>query len=503
MTAIMTALQMAATWQVFAATLFGSVVGLIFGAIPGLTYSMALAMVLPLTFSMGNEPAIAAMLSTYIGGMTGGAISAILIGVPGTPSAAATVFDGHMLAKNNQASLAIGTATLAAGIGGILSLLIMLISVQVLARVALAFGPAEISALVIFGLSTICGLAEKSLVRGMIGGVLGLIVMIIGQDPIDGIERFTFGSVTMLQGVDLLVAMIGLFAVPHAIAVLARWRRGNEAKVEALAVRVELPNIALMLRHWWNLLRSSLIGTVIGAIPGTGGPIAAFLAYDQAKRFHKHPEKMGKGDLAGVIAPEAANHAVTGGAMIPLLGLGIPGDPATAIILGGLLIHGIQPGPLLFAEKPAVIANIYVLFLLAYIVVVLLQLYGVRLFVRALRVPPHLLAAGILVMCAVGSFAIRNTLFDVVVMMLVGLAGYLLLRVRIPVAPILLGLVLGPTLEREARTALIMSQGNWSIFFSSVPSLLFFGLTALVIGAHVVGSMRARSRALAATEGDA
>jgi putative tricarboxylic transport membrane protein len=503
MAAIMTALETAATWQVLAATLFGSVVGLIFGAIPGLTYSMALAMVLPLTFGMGNEPAIAAMLSTYIGGMTGGAISAILIGVPGTPSAAATVFDGHMLAKNNQASLAIGTATVAAGIGGILSLLIMLISVQVLARIALAFGPAEISALVIFGLSTICGLAEKSLVRGMIGGVLGLMVMIIGQDPIDGLERFTFGSVTMLQGVDLLVAMIGLFAVPHAIAVLARWRRGNESKVEALAVRVELPTVALMLKYWWNLLRSGLIGTVIGAIPGTGGPIAAFLAYDQAKRFHKHPDRMGKGDLAGVIAPEAANHAVTGGAMIPLLGLGIPGDPATAIILGGLLIHGIQPGPLLFAEKPAVIANIYVLFLLAYIVVVLLQLYGVRLFVHALRAPPHLLAAGILVMCAVGSFAIRNTLFDVMVMMLVGLAGYLLLRVRIPVAPILLGLVLGPTLEREARTALIMSQGNWSIFFSSVPSLLFFGLTVLVIGAHVVGSMRARSRALAATESDA
>jgi putative tricarboxylic transport membrane protein len=500
MDAIATALHAAATWQVLAATLFGSLVGLIFGAIPGLTYSMALAMVLPLTFGMGNEPAIAAMLSTYIGGMTGGAISAILIGVPGTPSAAATVFDGHMLAKNNQASLAIGTATVAAGIGGILSLLIMLISVQVLAHIALAFGPAEITALVIFGLSTICGLAEKSLLRGMIGGVLGLMVMTIGQDPIDGMERFTFGSVTMLQGVDLLVAMIGLFAVPHAIAVLARWRAAREAKVEALAVRVELPTVALMASHGWNLLRSGLIGTVIGAIPGTGGPIAAFLAYDQAKRFHKHPERMGQGDLAGVIAPEAANHAVTGGAMIPLLGLGIPGDPATAIILGGLLIHGIQPGPLLFADKPAVIANIYVLFLLAYVVVVLLQLYGVRLFVRALRVPPHLLAVGILIMCAVGSFAIRNTLFDVVVMMAVGLAGYLLLRVRIPVAPILLGLVLGPTLEREARTALIMSEGHYSIFFSSLPALLFFGLAVLVIGAHVIGNLRARSRALAAGE---
>jgi putative tricarboxylic transport membrane protein len=498
MAAIITALHAVATWQVFVATLFGSVVGLIFGAIPGLTYSMALAMVLPLTFSMGNEPAIAAMLSTYIGGMTGGAISAILIGVPGTPSAAATVFDGHMLAKNNQASLAVGTATVAAAIGGILSLLIMLISVQVLAHLALAFGPAEITALVIFGLSTICGLAEKSLVRGLIGGVLGLMVMSIGQDPIDGIQRFTFGTVTMLQGVDLLVAMIGLFAVPHAIAALAQWRRGREPKVEAQAVKVELPTVALIASHWWNLLRSGLIGTVIGAIPGTGGPIAAFLAYDQAKRFHKHPERLGKGDLAGVIAPEAANHAVTGGAMIPLLGLGIPGDPATAIILGGLLIHGIQPGPLLFVEKPAVIANIYLIFLLSYLLVVLLQLYGVRLFVRALGVPPHLLALGILVMCAVGSFAIRDTLFDVVAMMVIGLGGYLLLRARIPVAPVLLGLVLGPTLERESRTALIMSEGHYSIFYSSLPALLFFSLTLLVLGMHIVGGLRARNRSLTA-----
>ena len=503
MAAILTALHAVATWQVLAATLFGSLVGLIFGAIPGLTYSMALAMVLPLTFGMGNEPAIAIMLSTYIGGMTGGAISAILIGVPGTPSAAATVLDGHLLAKNNQGSLAVGTATVAAGIGGILSLLIMLVSVQVLAHIALAFGPAEITALVIFGLSTICGLAEKSLVRGMIGGVLGLMVMTIGQDPIDGLQRFTFGSVTMLQGVDLLVAMIGLFAVPHAIAALAQWRRGAEAKVEAQAVRAELPTVRLLASHWANLLRSSLIGTVIGAIPGTGGPIAAFLAYDQAKRFHKHPERMGKGDLAGVIAPEAANHAVTGGAMIPLLGLGIPGDPATAIILGGLLIHGIQPGPLLFTEKPAVIANIYVLFVMAYICVVLLQLYGVRLFVRALRVPPHLLAVGILVMCAVGSFAIRNTLFDVLVMMAIGLAGYLLLRVRIPVAPILLGLVLGPTLERESRTALIMSEGHLSVFYTSPTALVFFVLAVLVIGGHVLGTLRARSRGLAASEGEA
>ncbi len=497
MHAILMGLATAATWQVLVATLFGSLVGLIFGAIPGLTYSMALAMVLPITFGMGNEPAIAVMLSTYIGGMTGGAISAILIGVPGTPSAAATVLDGHLLAKSNKASLAIGVATVSAGVGGILSLVVMLIAVKLLATVALAFGPAEITALVIFGLSTICGLAERSLVRGLIGGVLGLMVMTIGQDPIDGLPRFTFGSTTMLQGVDLLVAMIGLFAVPHAIAALTAWKAGEEARPQAAAVKVELPSFVLLRSHWANLLRSSLIGTVIGAIPGTGGPIAAFLSYDQARRFHKHPERMGRGegDLAGVIAPEAANHAVTGGAMIPLLGLGIPGDPATAIILGGLLIHGIQPGPMLFMEKPTVIANIYWLFFLAYIVVVILQLYGVRLFVHALRVPPHLLAVGILVMCAVGSFAIRNTLFDVGVMMVIGFFGYLLLRVRIPVAPVLLGLVLGPTLERSSRTALIMSEGHLDIFYTSLPALLFFGLALLVIGGHVVGNMRARARA--------
>jgi putative tricarboxylic transport membrane protein len=496
------ALAHAATWQVGLATLFGSLVGLIFGAIPGLTYSMALAMVLPLTFGMGNEAAIAVMLSTYIGGMTGGAISAILIGVPGTPSAAATVFDGHLLAKSNQASLAIGTATVAAGFGGILSLIIMLIAVKLLATVALAFGPAEITALVIFGLSTICGLAEKSIVRGTIGGVLGLMVMTIGQDPIDGIARFTFGSTTMLQGVDLLVAMIGLFAVPHAIATLAAWKAGKEVQPEAKAVAVRLPSLTLLRGHLANLLRSSLIGTVIGAIPGTGGPIAAFLAYDQAKRFNKHPERMGQGegDLAGVIAPEAANHAVTGGAMIPLLGLGIPGDPATAIILGGLLIHGIQPGPLLFADQPAVVANIYILFLFAYVLVVILQLYGVRFFVHALRVPPHLLAVGILVMCAVGSFAIRNTLFDVVVMMVIGFAGYWLLRARIPVAPVLLGLVLGPTLERESRTALIMSEGHLSIFWSSIPAVLFFALALLVVGGHAFGNWRAKTREQAAAQ---
>jgi putative tricarboxylic transport membrane protein len=487
------ALSAAISWQTLTATLFGSFVGLVFGAIPGLTFTMALAMVMPFTFTMDTVPAIALLLSTYIGGMTGGTVSAILIGVPGTPSAAATIFDGYPMAKAGKASLALGTATIVSAIGGILSLAIMLVSVDLLARVALAFGPAEITALVVFGLSTICGLAERSLVRGLIGGIIGLMIMTVGLDPIDATPRFTFGTVTFLQGVDLLVAMIGLFAVPHVVSALVRWKQGEQYTVNSKDVRVELPSVRLLWSYNGNILWSGMIGTIVGAIPGTGGPIAAFLAYDQARRFSRTPEQYGKGDMGGVVAPETANNAVTGGAMIPLLGLGIPGDPATAIILGGLLIHGVQPGPLLFSESPAVITNIYILFAFAYLVTTLMQLYGIRLFVRMLQVPQHLLATGILVMCAVGSFAIRNSFFDVAAMIVIGFFGYLLLRVRIPVAPVLLGLVLGPTLEREFRTAMIMSEGNFSIFYSSLPTLLFFGLALLIIALHAFGAIRARN----------
>lgn len=480
------------TLPVMAALVFGTILGLVFGAIPGLTYSMALALVLPMTFGMSPVAAMATMLSTYIGGATGGTISAILIGVPGTPSSAATVMDGYALARMGKASLTLGVSVVVSTLGGLFSLAIMLVSVDALARVALAFGPAEISALVIFGLSTICGLAEGSLLRGLIGGVLGLMVMTIGQDPIDGTQRFTFGTTTLLQGVDLLVAMIGLFAIPQLVETFATWRRGAEAEIDSNNVKIDLPTPRYLLGYWWNIVRSSVIGTVVGAIPGTGGPIAAFLAYDQEKRFSKHPERFGKGEMAGVIAPETANNAVTGGAMIPLLGLGIPGDPATAIILGGLLIHGIQPGPLLFSEKPNVIMGVYILFAISYVLVTVIQLWGIRLFVLTLRIKPHLLAVGILVMCVVGSFAIRNTLFDVVTMMVVGFIGYLLGLVRIPVAPVLLGLVLGPTLEREFRTALIMSEGSASIFYTSLPSLFFLTLAVLIVGLQAFGSLRAR-----------
>jgi putative tricarboxylic transport membrane protein len=494
MESISTALGVALSLDYILAVVGGSVVGLIFGAIPGLTFSMALALMLPVTFALEPDSAIALLLGTYIGGMTGGSVSAILLGIPGTPSAAATVFDGHPMSERGQASLALGSALIASVFGGLFSLVVMVLVAGPVASLAIAFGPAEIFALVLFGMSTICGLAERSLVRGLIGGVLGMMFMVVGLDAIDAVPRMTFGSTQMLQGVNLVVAMIGLFAVPEVINAL---RRAPAATTEgASKVQATLPTLAQLRAHFGLMCRCAGIGTGIGAIPGTGGPVAAFLAYDHARRFAKNRDNFGKGELAGVLAPETANNAVTGGAMIPLLTLGIPGDPATAVILGGFLIHGIAPGPMLFRTDLAQVQTIYFGFILAYLVVLVVQLYGIRLFVRVLQIPPHYLAVGIMVMCAIGSYAIRSSIFDVYLMVAMGLLGYVLNRLRIPVAPVVLGLVLGEILEANYRQALILTAGDYTIFVSSVPAVLFLALTVLVIGFEAVSSWRHRRQTM-------
>lgn len=471
------------------AVVIGTFIGLLFGSIPGLTFTVALALVLPVTFSLDTAPAIGLLLGTYIGGMTGGSVSAILLGIPGTPSAAATVIDGYQLTRNGKASLALGTAVIVSTFGGLVSLLVMIVSVDFVARLALRFGPAEIFALVLFGLSTICGLSEKSLVRGLIAGVIGLMLMTIGLDDMEGVQRLTFGTITLQQGVSLLVAMIALFAVPHVIEAFADYYRNDHPVVRATDVSVELPSLRDLKNNFWLMTRCALMGTGIGAIPGTGGPIAAFLAYAHARRSSKDPSRFGRGELAGVVAPETANNAVTGGAMIPLLSLGIPGDPATAIVLSGLLIHGLVPGPMLFIQHPGEIYSIYIAIILAYISVLGIQLLGIRFFVQMLRVPAHLLAVGIVVMCGFGAFAIRNSVFDVYTMGILGVLAYGLMRARIPLTPIILGLVLGPSLEREFRTALILSEGSLDVFYTSIPAMGFIGLAVVVFAMQTYRSI--------------
>jgi putative tricarboxylic transport membrane protein len=451
---------------------------------------MALALVMPFTFGMEPVAAIALLLGVYSGGMTGGAVSAVLLGIPGTPSAAATVLDGHAMARKGEASVALGASVIASAFGGLFSLVAMMLLLEQVAAVAIRFGPAEIFALVLFGLSTICGLADKSIVRGLIAGILGLMVMTVGLDEIDGVGRLTFGTVQLQQGINLLVAMIALFAVPQVISTFLSYGSAPVATVTE-NVRPELP--WRRLRGYWGLMvRTSAIGTVLGAIPGTGGPIASFLAYDHARRFSRRPSDYGTGELGGVVAPEAANNAVMGGALIPMLSLGIPGDPATAIILGGLLIHGLQPGPMLFQTHLDVIYALYMTIVVSWAVILLVQVGGIRLFVRVLRIPAHLLAVCILVLCGLGAYAIRNSIFDVYVLAIFGIGGYVLQRLRIPLAPVVLGLVLGPTLEQQYRTALILSEGSHRIFIESPFALCFLALTALVVAWQIWSSIRRR-----------
>jgi len=492
MDAFLQATSLAMTPIAIACIGLGTMVGLIFGSIPGLTFTVALALALPITFSLDAVPAIGLLLGTYIGGMTGGSVSSILLGIPGTPSAAATVLDGHPMTKRGDASIALGTAVIVSAFGGIFSLIVMVLLVDVVAALAIGFGPAEKFALVLFGLSTICGLCGGSLLKGLVSGVLGLMIMTIGLDSIDAVPRLTFGSINLLQGVNLLVALIGLFAVPFIIEAFSESKMSKAQSARVAKIRVELPPFKLLWRNFGLMLRCSALGTAIGAIPGTGGAIASFLAYDHAKRFSEKSESFGKGNIQGVIAPETANNAVTGGTMIPLLSLGIPGDPATAIVLAGLMIHGIVPGPAMFMNNAAEVYGIYLAIVVAYVWVLGLQLVGIRLFVHVLKIPRDILALIVMVLCAIGAWSIRNSVFDVYAMAVIGALAYVLVAVRIPLTPIILGMVLGPSLENEFRTGMMLSGGSLDIFLTSPTALVFFGLAALVIGLQLRSEFKAK-----------
>jgi len=456
--------------------ILGSVVGIVFGAIPGLTYSMGIILVLPLTFSLDPLSAITLLLGVYVGGMTGGSVSAIILGIPGTPSAAATCFDGHRLALQGKAGKALGTAVLSATIGGLISVLILIVVAPLIAKFALKFGSSEIFALVFFGFSTICGISSGKLIKGLISGMIGLLVMTIGMDPIMGTKRFTFGSVQLLGGVDVLSFMIGMFAIPQMVDAFATPEAVIKKKLDT-KVSMEYPTLKEIKGLMGTIVKSALIGVGIGAIPGTGGPIAAFLGYDQAKRKSCSDEPT----LDCVAGPEAAHNGVTGGALIPMLTLGIPGDPATAILLGALLIHGLKPGPLLFQENSGFIYGMYASLFIINILVLVIQSLGIRFFVKVLDFKKSYLYTSILVLCMIGSFASNNNMFDVYTMFFAGLMGYFMNKFGFPVAPTILALVLGPTMEDSFRRALILSQGNFATFVTSPISIVFYALTALVI----------------------
>ena len=457
--------------QNIVATMVGVIFGLFIGSTPGLTISLGMVLLLPLTFKMPAVTAICLLLGLYASGMTGGSISAILLNIPGTPSASATAIDGYALTKKGRAGAALGTAVISSFFGGIFGLICLSLASPVIAKFALRFGAPELFALVLLGLALICSFGQGSMIKALVSGVLGLIIMTVGLDPMMGSPRYTFGVVDLQAGISFLPAMIGLFAIPQIILGIAGKIRvipTYQSKISGI-----LPGIRELAKMLKTMIIGSSVGTGIGAIPGAGGPIAVFLSYDYAKRTSKASEDFGKGTLEGVAAPESANNAVAGGALIPMLTLGIPGDPITAILLGALIIQGLIPGPLLFINSAQFVYSVFWAFLLANVINLCLTLSTIKLWVRVLKVPQKILLPLILTLCVVGTFALRNTFFDTGVMLCFGLLAYFMKKYGFPVVPMLLAIILGPQLEEHLRMSLIIADGNPMIFITHPISLVF------------------------------
>ncbi len=463
----------------------GTFLGLVFGSLPGLTSTMGVAILIPLTFTLEPVDAMGMMLGTYIGGMAGGAVSATLLNIPGTPSAIVTCLDGHPMVQQGRGAEALGWAAFSSGWGSLVSWVLLVTISPLLARLCTSFGSPEYAALAFFGLTIIAAISGKSILKGVIAGIFGITLSFVGVDPIWGELRFTFGSIDLMGGISTIPAMIGLFSIPQ---ILRSCTARDNVRVDSKDLKLSkfVPSFREMWRQKWAILRASVIGVGIGIIPATGGNIGSFIAYDQAKRFSKHPETFGKGNYEGIIASEAANNGVCGGALVPMLTLGIPGDSVTAVLLGGLMIHGLRPGPALFSDTPDIVVGIFTTILVATIAMVLIQMVGIKLFVRILNIPVHYLSGILVVLSLVGSFALRSNFFDVLLTLGIGLFGYFFVKAGFPSAPVVLGLVLGSMFEGEIRRALRLSSGNPSIFFTRPISCVILLMGVGVIVSQVI-----------------
>ena len=450
--------------------MLGVAAGIVIGALPGLTPTMGVALLLPITFGMDMLPSFALLLGIYVGGTYGGSIAAILIRTPGTPQAVATVLDGYPLARSGKASEALSTACIASGFGGIFSNIVLICLAGQIAKVALAFGPAEYFAIGIFGLSMVASFCAKSISKGLFACGVGLMISTIGVDQIGGMSRFAYTK-SMLGGIQTVSALIGLFAITEVIVKAVD--SVNHVKMEDTVVSSKLVPFSEIKHNILNMFRSAAIGTFVGIVPATGGGIAAFLAYNEARRASKHPEMFGEGAYEGLFAAETANNGVTGGALVPLLTLGIPGDTITAVLMGALTIQGLTPGPMLFQNSPEVITGIYTMLLVCNIFMIILGLAGTRLFMHVIKIPNDVLLPCVMLLCFIGSFASGNKIFDVGTAVVMGIIGFLFSLADIPAAPCLLGIILGSTVETNFRRAMVISNGSYSIFVQKPICLVF------------------------------
>ncbi len=456
----------------------GVVAGLLAGAIPGFTIAMAVVLVLPFTFSMTPVQGLATMIGVYVGGLSGGLMSGILTGIPGTPSSIATTFDGFPMARNGRPGMALGIGVWSSFFGGVLSAVILILAAPQLARIGLEFQPWDFFALVVFALTVTASLAGDNMLKGLIAGLIGLLIATIGTDVIFGYPRFNFGSDALIQGFSFLPVLIGLFAFSRLLSDIRLPEASNRKLGEDTAKNVAIEHRAAalaVLKNWVNLVRSSLIGVFVGLLPAAGSTISNILAYDQAKKASKNPDEFGKGCVDGIVAPEAANNATAGGTLIVMMALGIPGDIITVVMLGALLIHDVIPSPSFISDEPVIAYSIFIAFFLANFMMLFLQSFTLRGFLLVTKVRMYMLASIILFYCAVGVFALNNVAFDLWTLFFFGVLGYVMRALGFPIVPIVLGAVLGQVAEQNLSQALAVTT-DLTPFFTRPWSLLFITL---------------------------
>jgi putative tricarboxylic transport membrane protein len=457
---------------------FGVVVGVVVGALPGLSSPMAVALLLPFTIGLAPLPAIAMLAALYCAGTFGGSITAILINAPGAPPAVATAFDGYPMAKRGEAGRALGLAAISSVIGGVISLVVFLLATPLLAQLALKFRPPEYFALAVFALSMLASITGKSPIRNLIAGALGVLISTVGIHLTSGVERFTFGQPELAEGIHFVPVLIGLFALSE---LLNQSQTLDVVYERITSVVVRLPTRKELKELKWTILRSSGIGTFIGILPAEGSTVAAIIGYNEAKRWASDADKaeFGKGSPLGIVGPEAANNAATGGAMVPTLALGIPGSATTALILAALIMHGFRPGPYLLRETPEFVYAIFGAMLIANFMFLAIGLAGAKLFARITLIPTRILWPIVFVFSMIGAYAYGTSVFDVWVMLCAGILGFVMARHGFGAAPLVMGLILGAPVEESLAQSLIMFDNSWSRFLESPIVCAFFALTAL------------------------
>jgi putative tricarboxylic transport membrane protein len=460
--------------------MIGLVGGIILGAIPGMTGSMGIILLLPLIYKLELSASLITLAAMFCGAMYGGSISAILLRTPGHPSAAATVLDGFPMAERGEAGRALGIAVIASVCGGLVSgAALILISPQ-LAKVALSFRAPEYFSLAIFGLTIIASATSKNTLKGLMVGFLGLFISTVGSDEIWGISRFTFNTRFLMAGLTLLPVLVGLFAFSQIFFDLIKAMKGEERPTQI--IRDVLPKKADLKRIALPILVGSVLGTLIGIIPGAGGAIACFLAYDLIRKFHKNKDEWGTGVPEGIAAPESANNGTTGGALVPLLTLGIPGDSVTAVMLGALMLTGIRPGPMLFIQHMDAVYTLFAGFMLMQFIILILGLAGTKFWPRVLNIPLPILMPLIILACFLGSYTLANNLNDAMTALLFGVIGYFMRKYDYPAPPMILGLILGPMAEQNLNRGLIVAGNSWTFVFASPMSTTFIILSVLSLG---------------------